>query len=127
MRRIAQEGDVDAEEATIRRVSEKMKLAMRHVWGNTVNDVFDVGYAHSVDPQLYAKARLRTEEDVARVDRLAEEIGTIQGLKNAFDPILSVILMALDSPAVFMRSKALRALGQLVTTDPDILGNVRHL
>lgn len=65
-----------------------------------------------------------TEEEIARVDRLAEEIGTIQGLKNAFEPILAVVLMALDSPAVFMRSKALRALGHIVTSDPAILRNV---
>jgi len=63
---------------------------------------------------------------VVRIDRLAEEIGTIQGLKNSFHPILNVILLALDAPPVFMRTKALRALGQIVTSDPTILSTVCH-
>ncbi|EJD50599.1 hypothetical protein AURDEDRAFT_182486 [Auricularia subglabra TFB-10046 SS5] len=98
-----------SEAASIREIGQKMKQAMRTVWKGASNDVFDVG----------------TEEEVARVDRLAEEIGTIQSLKNAFEPILAVVLMALDSPAVFMRSKALRALGHIVTSDPDILHNAK--
>jgi len=58
---------------------------------------------------------------------LAEEIGTIQGLKNSFNPILNVILLALDAPAIFMRTKALRALGQIVMSDDTILAAVcRH-
>lgn len=61
-----------------------------------------------------------------RVDRLAEEIGSIQGLKNSFTPILNVILLALDAPPVFMRTKALRALGQIVTSDPTVLALVRN-
>lgn len=59
-----------------------------------------------------------------RADGLAEEIGTIQSLRNSFNPILSVILMALDAPAIFMRTKALRALGQIVTSDASILAQV---
>jgi cohesin loading factor subunit SCC2 len=35
-----------------------------------------------------------------------------------------VILVSLDATAVFMRTKALRALGQIVTADPGILRNV---
>ncbi|KAF6755969.1 protein rad9 [Ephemerocybe angulata] len=73
------------------------------------------------------KAALRAEE-ASRIDRLAEEIGTIQGLKNSFHPILNVILAALDAPAIFMRTKALRALGQIVMSDATILSapNVRR-
>jgi len=56
---------------------------------------------------------------------LAEEIGTIQNLRNSFNPILSVILVALDAPAIFMRTKALKALGQIVTSDSTILSAVR--
>jgi cohesin loading factor subunit SCC2 len=63
---------------------------------------------------------------VIRIDRFAEEIGSIQGLKSSFQPILNVILLALDAPPVFMRTKALRALGQIVTSDPTILAAVRN-
>lgn len=66
----------------------------------------------------------RSQEEVGRIDRLSEEIGTIQSLKNSFNPILNVILMALDAPAIFMRTKALRALGQIVTSDATILSAV---
>jgi cohesin loading factor subunit SCC2 len=59
-----------------------------------------------------------------RVDGLSEELGTIQSLRNSFNPILGVILMALDAPAIFMRTKALRALGQIVTSDATILSTV---
>ena len=65
-----------------------------------------------------------TQAEVARVDRLAEEIGIIQSLKNAFDPILNVVLLALDAPPVFMRTKALRALSQILAVDASILTNV---
>jgi cohesin loading factor subunit SCC2 len=45
-------------------------------------------------------------------------------MKNSFHPILNVILSALDAPPVFMRTKALRALAQIVTSDPNILSAV---
>ncbi|KZW01563.1 hypothetical protein EXIGLDRAFT_738517 [Exidia glandulosa HHB12029] len=110
LRKIAEEGSKSGvDEAKITTIAQKLKAAMRGVWKSASNDVFDVG----------------TEEEIERVDLLAEEIGTVQGLKNAFDPILAVVLMALDSPAVFMRSKALRALGHIVTSDPDILRNAK--
>ena len=64
------------------------------------------------------------QEEITRVDRIAEELGTVQNLKNAFDPILNVILLALDAPPVFMRTKALRALSQILTVDPNVLSNV---
>jgi hypothetical protein len=67
---------------------------------------------------------IRSQEEVTRIDRLAEEIGTIQSLKNSFQPILTIILVALDAPAIFMRTKALRALGQIITSDATILGAV---
>ncbi|TDL22099.1 hypothetical protein BD410DRAFT_770589 [Rickenella mellea] len=85
----------------------KIKLALRDVWKDPPTDVFDNA----------------TQEDVIRVDRLAEELGTIQSLKNAFDPILNVILVALDAPPVFMRTKALRALSQILTVDASVLSN----
>jgi hypothetical protein len=64
-------------------------------------------------------------EEVVRIDRLAEEIGIVQDLRNSYQPILNVTLLALDAPPVFVRTKALRALGQIVTSDPTILAAVR--
>ncbi|PPQ86325.1 hypothetical protein CVT25_005626 [Psilocybe cyanescens] len=86
---------------------QRLKLALREVWNDPSSDVFDIGSA----------------EEVQRIDRLSEEIGTIQSLRNSFNPILSIIVMALDAPAIFMRTKALRALGQIVTSDASILSN----
>ncbi|KAG2340137.1 hypothetical protein BDR05DRAFT_553803 [Suillus weaverae] len=90
----------------------KLKSALREVWKDMSNDVFDIG----------------SQEEVNKVDRYAEEIGTIQTLRNSFGPILNVVLLALDAPAVFMRTKALRALGQIVNSDSSILAapNVRR-
>lgn len=48
----------------------------------------------------------------------------MQSLMGSFGPILNVILMALDAPPVFMRTKALRALGQIVTSDSSVLSMV---
>lgn len=60
------------------------------------------------------------------MDRLSEEVGSVQSLKSLFLPILNVVLVALDAPPVFMRTKALRALGQILTSDPNILSMVRQ-
>jgi hypothetical protein len=67
-----------------------------------------------------------SQEEVKRIDRYAEEIGAIQTLRNSFGPIINVVLLALDAPAVFMRTKALRALGQIVSSDSSILTTVRE-
>jgi cohesin loading factor subunit SCC2 len=61
------------------------------------------------------------------MDHLSEEVGSVQSLKSLFLPILNVVLVALDAPPVFMRTKALRALGQIVTSDPTILSMVWQL
>ena len=45
-------------------------------------------------------------------------------LQSAFDPILRAIGISMDSPVVALRSKALRALGSIVTVDPDVLALV---
>ncbi|KAF8215671.1 armadillo-type protein [Mycena galopus ATCC 62051] len=91
---------------------QKIKTALHNVWKDQARDVFDIG----------------SQEEAERIDRVAEEIGTIQMLKNSFQPILNVILVALDAPPIFMRTKALRALGQIVTSDPSVLAepNVRR-
>ncbi|OAX39889.1 hypothetical protein K503DRAFT_738603 [Rhizopogon vinicolor AM-OR11-026] len=90
----------------------RLKFALSGVWKDSSNDVFDIG----------------SQEEVKRIDRHAEEIGAIQTLRNSFGPILNVVLLALDAPAVFMRTKALRALGQIVSSDSSILTtpNVRR-
>jgi hypothetical protein len=67
-----------------------------------------------------------SEQEAGRIDRLSEEVGSVQSLKSLFLPILNVVLVALDAPPVFMRTKALRALGQIVTSDPSILSMVRQ-
>ncbi|KZT11764.1 uncharacterized protein LAESUDRAFT_733751 [Laetiporus sulphureus 93-53] len=91
----------------------RMKDALRAIWDDPSADVFDVGSSC---------------DEVSRVDRLAEEIGTVQSFKHSFNPILNVVLQALDAPPVFMRTKALKALGQIVTSDPSLLSmpNVRR-
>jgi cohesin loading factor subunit SCC2 len=66
-----------------------------------------------------------SQEEAVRVDRLSEEIGCVQSLRHSFQPILNKILQALDAPPIFVRTKALRALGQIVTVDPTILSAVR--
>ncbi|KAF7288130.1 Sister chromatid cohesion protein [Mycena chlorophos] len=98
--------------AQLKVIGKKIKSALHSVWKDQSGDVFDAG----------------SEEDVPRIDQTAEAIGTIQTLKNSFTPILNVILGSLDAPPIFMRTKALRALGQIVTSDPTILGetNVRR-
>jgi cohesin loading factor subunit SCC2 len=63
----------------------------------------------------------RSESDTNRADELAERLGSLSSLNAAFDPILSVILGSLDAAAVFMRTKALRSLGQILTSDPLVL------
>lgn len=67
-----------------------------------------------------------SQDEVAHIDKLAEEVGVIQELRHSYQPILNVILLALDAQAVFMRTKALRALGQIVTSDPTILSAVSN-
>ncbi|KAF5337499.1 hypothetical protein D9758_013605 [Tetrapyrgos nigripes] len=115
---IAAGDDDDDDEMNIRESKKdltfgnKLKEAMRGVW-NDQADIFDMG----------------SSEEANRIDRIAEEIGSIQGLlRNCFQPVLNVILTALDAPAVFMRTKALRALGQIVTSDASVLAlpNVRQ-
>ncbi|OSD02424.1 hypothetical protein PYCCODRAFT_1410918 [Trametes coccinea BRFM310] len=110
-------GDEETESKVNRKnmksLATKLKLAMRGIWDDASGDVFDIG---------------TSQDEVARIDRLSEEIGTCQSLRNSFQPILTVVLQALDAPPVFMRTKALKALGQIVTSDPSILSapNVRR-
>ncbi|KAK7023031.1 sister chromatid cohesion protein [Favolaschia claudopus] len=93
------------DETKLHPFGQKIKTALHNVWKDQARDVFDVG----------------SQEEAERIDRVAEEIGTIQTRKISFPSILKVILAALDAQAIFMRTKALRALGQIVTSDPSVL------
>jgi hypothetical protein len=90
-------------------LTRRLKVALRDVWANATLDVFADGAGADDAAQLRAA-----------------ELGAVQDLRNSFAPILNVILTALDAPPVFMRTKALRALGCIVTTDPTILSMVRR-
>ncbi|PFH53278.1 hypothetical protein AMATHDRAFT_73479 [Amanita thiersii Skay4041] len=93
-------------------MGQKLKSALREVWKDSSTDVFDTGF----------------QEEIERVDRLATELGSNSFLRSSFQPILNIILLALDAPHIFMRTKALRALGQIITADATILSapNVRR-
>ena len=106
------------------RIGNKIKAALRDVWKDAATDVFDIRYISFTRGKSIPNFYVSSQDDVTHVDRLAEEIGIIQDLKNSYHPILNVILLALDAPPVFMRTKALRALGQIVTSDPTILSTV---
>lgn len=67
---------------------------------------------------------LRSQEEVDRIDQLGEQIGTLQAMRSSFDPILNTIVASLNAPVIFIRTKALRALGQIVTSDPAVLSMV---
>ncbi|KAI0734724.1 hypothetical protein C8Q72DRAFT_321316 [Fomitopsis betulina] len=113
----ADEGDEEVESQTnLDRVTEfgsLLKDALQNVWEDDPGDVFDTG---------------GSQDEATRMHRLSEEIGIIQTFRNSFAPILNAVLKALEAPPVFMRTKALKALGQIVTSDPSILSlpNVRR-
>ena len=112
----------EAKQPSMQLFGRRVKLALRDVWKEAATDVFDIGYIYILSVVLRFYRRFhRSPEEVARIDRLAEEIGIVQDLRNSYQPILNVILLALDAPPVFVRTKALRALGQIVTSDPTIL------
>lgn len=80
-------------------------------------------------PSKLANSQLITQqyssqEDIVRMENLSREICHVQGLANSFQPILSVVLRALDAPVIFMRTKALRALSQIVGSDQSVLARV---
>ncbi|EKM54090.1 uncharacterized protein PHACADRAFT_162472 [Phanerochaete carnosa HHB-10118-sp] len=100
-------GEDESPEPKLPEFSNELKNALQNIWNERTIDVFDSGVS---------------QEETARVDRLAETIGITQGLRSYFNPILNVVLQALDAPPVFMRTKALKALGQILTSDPTILG-----
>ncbi|KAJ3560203.1 hypothetical protein NP233_g10992 [Leucocoprinus birnbaumii] len=85
--------------------ARRVRGALRDVWKDPPADVFNTG----------------SQEEVDRIDQLGEEIGTLQSMRSSFNPILNTIVGALNASVIFMRTKALRALGQIVTSDPTVL------
>ncbi|KZP01340.1 hypothetical protein CALVIDRAFT_492971 [Calocera viscosa TUFC12733] len=91
---------------------KEMTDALRSVWEKDTADVFEAS----------------SDSESARIDALCQLLGATNPMQTAFDLIIHVILSALTSPAVFMRTKALRAIGQIVTCDSELLRqqNVRQ-
>lgn len=106
-------------------LATRMKMALYDVWKDTTTDVFDVGFV-ILSRCLVAllTCLLSTEVEISRLDTLAEELGSLQRLSGAHDAILNVTLNCLDAPVVFMRTKGLRALGQIINVDPEVLKKV---
>jgi cohesin loading factor subunit SCC2 len=77
-----------------------------------------------VDSKAY---RSSSQEDSNRIDLLARDLGGIHVLSNSFQAILAVVLRSLEAPVIFMRTKALKALSQIVGSDQSVLNapNVR--
>ena len=61
---------------------------------------------------------------MARIDQIAESVGSSQSFPGLLDALLNVVIIASDSTIVTLRTKALRALGQIVANNPEILKNV---
>ena len=100
------------DESKILAFGQRLKTALREVWKDSASDVFNIGYKilgshNDCVWQISDPIISRSQEEVLRVDGISEELGTIQSLRNSFNPILSMILMSLDAPAIFMRTKAL--------------------
>ncbi|KZV76249.1 hypothetical protein PENSPDRAFT_646530 [Peniophora sp. CONT] len=97
--------DDGEEDAPLLALAQALRAALAEVWKVDPSDVFTAD----------------SQEEQARVDGLAEELGAMQDLRKSNDHIMRVVLLALDATAVFMRTKALKALGQVVQADPSVL------
>lgn len=103
----------------------KLKGAMLDVWKEVQVDVFSVRFVCFLSFAFLILNFNSTESDIVRADRVSERLGNLSSLSTAFDPVLSVILGSLDAAAVFMRTKALRSLGQILASDPLVLKKVQ--
>ena len=109
----------------VRAFGAKLKNALSIVWRESDTDVFESRCAILLHTSPASDVwRSNPQGETVRIDRLAEAIGGVQILKAYFNPVLNVVLQALDAPPVFMRTKALKALGQIITSDPSILAAV---
>ncbi|KAF8755190.1 Sister chromatid cohesion C-terminus [Rhizoctonia solani] len=77
----------DMSDVNLPKLASKIKSALRAVWKENTTDMFDLGI----------------DAEIKRVDDLAERFGGTQSLRNAFEPILSAIILALDAPAANVR------------------------
>jgi cohesin loading factor subunit SCC2 len=102
-------------------ISQTFKSASRDVW-QADDRLFETKSVilHSTESQLTCRDPRQSE------NALQASIALSRGrsLQSAFDPILRAIGASLDSTIVALRSKALRALGSIVTVDPDVLALV---
>lgn len=116
-----------AKKARLQAFADRIKTTFQHCWDEPNVDVFGSVYvdAHLCIPDATDQGAYRPE--LASIDLLVECIGTRQLLRNGFDLILGAILASLDAPAVFMRTKALRALGQIVVIDNQVLRDVSEV
>ncbi|KAF8315647.1 hypothetical protein DL93DRAFT_2078873 [Clavulina sp. PMI_390] len=86
-----------------RKAEGRLRAAFRSAWKPTSADVF-------------------TEIEPSRADFVSEIISLSQVLKLAFEKIMATILNSLKGdPVPSIRSKALRALGEVIVVDPSIL------
>ncbi|KAF7365521.1 Sister chromatid cohesion protein [Mycena venus] len=84
---------------------QKIKTALHNVWKDQARDVFDIG----------------SQEEAERIDRVAEEIGTIQMLRNSFQPILNIILIVTSDPSVLAEPNVRRAIeSHLLDNSPAV-------
>jgi cohesin loading factor subunit SCC2 len=106
--------------------ARKIRRALRDVWKDPPTDVFSTGYVdlHLAIIFLIDSDFDRSQDEIDRVDFLTEQIGTLQTMRSSFNPILTTIVGSLNASVIFMRTKALRALGQIVTSDPTVLSMV---
>lgn len=117
------------QEQKIHIFSSRLKEALSTVWTGSEVDVFEARYDITYPEFLlfFEALSYSSQEESSRIDVLAEVLGSVQLLRSHFNPILNVVLQALDAPPVFMRTKALKALGQIVMSDPSILTAVSVL
>jgi cohesin loading factor subunit SCC2 len=122
--KLAVEKDEDAilEREKLQVICQTFKSASRDVWqaDDRLFETKSVIYPFSLIQKLICRDPRQSE------NALQASIALARGrpLQSAFDPILRAIGASLDSTVVALRSKALRALGSIVTVDPDVLALV---
>lgn len=65
----------------------QLKNELHALWTTSSPDVFDIGYVHHDLPSftsIQCVASRSTEEEAAHIDKLSEEVGMGQNLKNTF-------------------------------------------
>lgn len=102
---------------------QRLKTALKELWKDKVADIFDIGCVSSrlLGGVILTLLYSRSQEETVRVDRLSDDIGAIQSLRHSFHPILIKVLQALQAPPIFVRTKGIRALNQILTSDPNLL------